>query len=237
VPRLLVTLCTYNERENLARLAAEIHRHAPEADVLVVDDASPDGTGRLADEIAAADVRVKVLHRAGKLGLGTATLAAFRHGLALGYDLILNMDADFSHPPASIPGLLGVMDRADVAIGSRYVPGGAIRGWGPARHLMSRGANLLSRTLLGLTPRDTSGAFRCYRAEILRRIDFDQIVAKGYAFEEEILYRCRKAGARFVEVPIVFEDRQVGRSKVSGKEIVRALRDLGLLAVENARGG
>jgi dolichol-phosphate mannosyltransferase len=236
VPRLLVTLCTYNERENLARLAAEIHRHAPEADVLVVDDASPDGTGRLADEIAAADVRVKVLHRAGKLGLGTATLAAFRHGLALGYDLILNMDADFSHPPASIPGLLGVMDRADVAIGSRYVPGGAIRGWGPARHLMSRGANLLSRTLLGLTPRDTSGAFRCYRAEILRRIDFDQIVAKGYAFEEEILYRCRKAGARFVEVPIVFEDRQVGRSKVSGKEIARALRDLGRLGWENWRG-
>lgn len=236
MPRLLVTLCTYNERENLGRLVGEIHAHAPHADVLVVDDASPDGTGRLADELAAADPRVRVLHRMGKLGLGTATLAAFRHALALGYDLVLNMDADLSHPPSAIPRLLECMDAGDVAIGSRYVPGGEIHGWGFGRHVMSRGANFLSRSLLGLTPKDTSGAFRCYRAEILRRIDFDRIVAKGYAFEEEILFRCRQAGARFVEVPIRFDDRLVGRSKVSAKEIVTALRDLGVLAVENLRG-
>lgn len=235
VLRLLVTLCTYNERESLGRLVAEIHAHAPQADVLVVDDASPDGTGRLADELAAADPRVRVLHRTGKLGLGTATLAAFRHALSLGYHLVLNMDADLSHPPSAIPRLLACMDAADVAIGSRYVPGGEIHGWGLGRHVMSRGANFLSRSLLGLTPRDTSGAFRCYSAELLRRIDFDRIVAKGYAFEEEILFRCRQAGARFVEVPIRFDDRLVGRSKVSAKEIVTALRDLGKLAVENIR--
>lgn len=236
VSRLLVTLCTYNERESLGRLIAEIHAHAAEADLLVVDDASPDGTGELADELAAADPRVRVLHRAGKLGLGTATVAAFRYAFAGGYDLVLNMDADFSHPPSAIPRLLACMDAADVAIGSRYVPGGEIRGWPLSRHVMSRGVNLLTRTMLGLSPRDTSGAFRCYRTEVLRRIDFDRIVAKGYAFEEEILYRCRKAGARFAEVPIVFEDRTVGRSKVSGREIVTALRDLGKLSVENLRG-
>lgn len=234
-PRLLVTLCTYNERENLGRLVADIHAHAPQADVLVVDDASPDGTGRLADELADADPRVRVLHRAAKLGLGTATAAAFRHALGEGYDLVLNMDADFSHPPSAIPRLLDGMDAADVAIGSRYVPGGEIHGWGLSRHVMSRGANFLSRTLLGLTPRDTSGAFRCYRAEILRRIDFARIVAKGYSFQEEILFRCRQAGARFVEVPIRFDDRLAGRSKVSVKEAVTALRDLGRLGWENLR--
>jgi dolichol-phosphate mannosyltransferase len=237
LPRLLVTLCTYNERENIARLVPEIHRHVPDADVLVVDDASPDGTGKLADEMAAADPRVKVLHRTGKLGLGSATVAAFRYGLAEGYDLLVNMDADFSHPPSQIPVLVALSEQAEVAIGSRYVPGGEIIGWRPLRHVMSRGVNLLSRNLLGLAPRDTSGSFRCYRMSVLRRIDFDRIVAKGYAFEEEILYRCRRAGATFIETPIRFEDRRAGESKINAREVTRALRDLGILAVENVLGG
>ena len=234
--RLLVTLCTYNERENLARLVPAILDSVPAADVLVIDDASPDGTGQLADELAAADPRVRVLHRTGKLGLGTATVAAFRYGLDQGYDLLVNMDADFSHPPAQIPVLVSLMDRADVAIGSRYVAGGEIIGWRPLRHVMSRGVNLLSRTCLGLTPRDTSGSFRCYRVELLRKIDFDRIIAKGYAFEEEILFRCRQVGARFVESPIRFEDRRAGESKINAKEVATALRDLGLLGLERLRG-
>ncbi|MDQ3331877.1 MAG: polyprenol monophosphomannose synthase [Planctomycetota bacterium] len=233
--RLLVTLCTYNERENIARLVPEIHRCVPHADVLIVDDSSPDGTGVLADEMASNDHRVRVLHRQGKLGLGSATVAAFRYGLAESYELLVNMDADFSHPPAQIPVLIGLMDSADVAIGSRYVPGGEIIGWKPIRHVMSRGVNLLSRTCLGLTPRDTSGSFRCYRVELLRRIDFDRIIAKGYAFEEEILFRCRRVGARFVETPIRFEDRRAGSSKINAREVATALRDLGLLSLENLR--
>lgn len=233
--RLLVTLCTYNERDNIARLVPEILRHVPGADVLIIDDASPDGTGALADEMAANDPRVRVLHRTGKLGLGTATVAAFRYGMQHDYDLLVNMDADFSHPPPQIPVLVSLMDVADVSIGSRYVPGGEIIGWKPVRHVMSRGVNLLSRTCLGLTPRDTSGSFRCYRVELLRKIDFDHIVAKGYAFEEEILFRCRKVGARFVETPIRFEDRRAGSSKINSREVATALRDLGLLAIENLR--
>jgi len=237
VPPLLVTLCTYNERENLARLIGEIHRHAPSADVLVVDDASPDGTGRIADELAAADDRIQVLHRAGKLGLGSATVAAFRFALAGEYEFVVNMDADFSHPPATIPHLVALMNRADVAIGSRYVAGGEIVGWPIVRHVMSRGVNLLSRTLLGLSPRDTSGSFRCYRVSLLKQIDFDRIIARGYAFEEEILFRCRQVGARFVEFPIRFEDRRAGQSKINAREVAAALRDIASLGVENLRTG
>ena len=235
MPPLLVTLCTYNERENLGRLVPEILAAAPEADVLVVDDASPDGTGRLADDLAAADSRVKVLHRPGKAGLGAATVAAFRFGIAGGYDLLLNMDADFSHPPAAIPDLLALADRADVAIGSRYVPGGAIEGWPVLRHVMSRGVNALTRGLLGLTTRDCSGAFRCYRVDLLRRIDLGRMTAKGYAFQEEILFRCRRAGGRLAETPITFVDRRAGESKINPKEIALALRDLARLGVENVR--
>src|SRR6185369_7807871 len=136
-PRLLVTLCTYNERENLPEIIPEIHRHAPHAEILVIDDNSPDGTGQIADDISAADPRVHVLHRPGKLGLGTATLAGFQFGIERGFDFLINLDADFSHPPRYIPALLACMDRADVAIGSRYVKGGGVTGWGLRRHLMS----------------------------------------------------------------------------------------------------
>jgi dolichol-phosphate mannosyltransferase len=221
--RLLVTLCTYNERENLPELIPEIWRHAPQAHILVIDDNSPDGTGALADEWAARDARVRVLHRPGKLGLGTATLAGFRFGIEQGYDYLINLDADFSHPPRYIPELLACMDHADVAIGSRYVAGGGIKGWGPRRHFMSRAINGYARLLLRLSVRDTSGAFRCFRVAALRRLDFDQVIARGYAFQEEILYRCRRAGFRFAETPIVFEDRRYGRSKINLKEGIAAL--------------
>ena len=162
--RVLVTLCTYNERANLPDLIPAIHEHAPQADVLVIDDNSPDGTGDLADEFAARDRRVRVLHRPAKEGLGVATVAGFREALAHGYDLVLNMDADFSHPPEIIPALLDAARRVDVAVASRYVPGGGVVGWGPQRHVMSRAINTYARIVLGLNTRDNSGSFRCYRA-------------------------------------------------------------------------
>jgi len=222
-PRVLVTLCTYNERGNIERLIPAIHAHLPQADVLVVDDNSPDGTGDLADELAARDVRIHVLHRPGKQGLGTATVAAFRYGTEQGFDLLINMDADFSHPPEILPALLAAVERVDVAVGSRYVPGGGVEGWGPHRHFMSRGINTYARLVLGLTTRDNSGSFRAYRVSRLKEIDLDRIRAKGYAIQEEILFRCRRVGCTFEEVPFVFRDRTVGESKISWKDAVGAL--------------
>jgi dolichol-phosphate mannosyltransferase len=233
---LLVTLCTYNERENLAALAQEIHAFAPDADVLVIDDNSPDGTGRLADELAAADARTHVLHRPGKLGLGTATVAGFRWAIGRGYGWLVNMDADFSHHPRYLPALRAAAAQADVAIGSRYVPGGGVEGWGPLRHVMSRGVNWYARLLLRLPTRDNSGSFRCYRVSKLAEIDLGRVRSKGYAFEEEILYRCRRVGCRFREVPIVFADRRHGQSKINTREVGRALWDILNLGVESARG-
>ena len=221
--RLLVTLCTYNEHGNIGRLIPEIHQHAPQADVLVIDDNSPDGTGQLADELAASDQRIRVLHRPGKQGLGTATVAGFRYGIENEYDLLLNMDADFSHPPEGVPALVEAASRADIAVGSRYVPGGGVEGWGPHRHVMSRGINTYAKLVLGLKTKDNSGSFRCYSVDKLREVDVDRIRAKGYAIQEEILFRCRKVGCTFEEVPFVFKDRTVGESKISWKDAVGAL--------------
>lgn len=221
--RLLVTLCTYNERGNIERLVPAIHAQLPLADVLVIDDNSPDGTGVLADELTASDPRVHVLHRPGKQGLGTATVAGFRYGIEHGYDLLLNMDADFSHPPETLPALVEAAERVDVAVGSRYVPGGGVEGWGPHRHVMSRGINAYARLVLGLKTRDNSGSFRCYRLDKLRQIDLDGIRARGYAIQEEILFHCRRAGCTFEEVPFVFRDRTVGESKISWRDAVGAL--------------
>lgn len=225
--RLLVTLCTYNERENLPELIPAIHAHAPQAEVLVIDDNSPDGTGAVADAIAADDPRVQVLHRAAKEGLGVATVAGFRHALSRGYDLVLNMDADFSHPPDIIPALVEAAGRADVAVASRYVPGGGVVGWGPRRHAMSRAINTYARCVLGLTTRDNSGSFRCYRAAALRKMDLDRVRARGYAIQEELLYRCRQAGCTFEEVPFVFKDRTRGESKIRLADGLMALWVLG----------
>lgn len=236
LPRLLVITCTYNERENIQRLIPEIRQTLPAADVLVVDDNSPDGTGELADRLAANDSRVHVLHRAGKQGLGTAILAGFRYAIENGYDHLIVMDADFSHHPRYLPSLQDCMQRADVGIGSRYVPGGGVTGWGPLRHFMSRGINCYARLLLRLKTRDNSGSFRCYRVSKLRDLDLDRVRARGYAFQEEILYRCRRIGCTFAETPIVFEDRRYGESKISMRETVAALWVIARLGLENLFG-
>ena len=231
--RILVTLCTYNERENIGLLVPEIRRSLPHADVLVIDDNSPDGTGRLADELAAADPQVRVLHRAGKQGLGSAILAGFREAIRQGYDFVLNMDADFSHDPRYLPALVECMQRADVGIGSRYVPGGGVEGWGISRHFMSQGINWYARLCLRLSTRDNSGAFRCYRVSRLAQIDLDRVRARGYAFQEEILFYCRRAGCRFEEMPIVFRDRRYGTSKINWRETAAALWIIFRLGLEN----
>ena len=220
MPRTLLVLATYNERENLPALVeAILALGLPDLDILVVDDNSPDGTGQLADELAAAHANLRVLHREGKLGLGTAHVAAMRHAIEHGYDFVATMDADFSHDPRYLPAILARKDDCDLVIGSRYVPGGGVRNWGRLRRLMSWGANAYVRLLLGLKPRDCSGAYKCYRVATLRRVDLDGIVAKGYAFQEEITWRMQLAGARIAEVPILFENRRLGQTKMSFREI------------------
>lgn len=237
-PKTLVTVATYNEIENLPRLVEEIFRHAPEVDLLVIDDNSPDGTGRWCDEQSAKDPRIHCLHRPGKLGLGTATIAGMRYGIEHGYRYVLNMDADFSHPPSRLPALLAGMEPTadppvDVMIGSRYVPGGGIEGWPLHRHLMSRGVNAYARWLLGLPSRDCSGAFRCYRTSILAKVDFDSVRSRGYSFQEEILWHLKRAGARFGETPITFVDRRHGSSKINSREAAAALGIILALGVRN----
>lgn len=234
---ILVTLCTYNERENLPDLIREIHAVAPQVDILVIDDNSPDGTGKLADELSAANSRVHVLHREGKLGLGTATLSGFHYAIEQGYKLLVNMDADFSHHPRYLPSLLEGMQNADVTIGSRYVDGGGVEGWTPLRHFMSAGINWYARICLGLRTRDNSGAFRCYRVAKLREVPLCEVRARGYAFQEEILYRLRRAGSTFTEVPILFENRRHGTSKINSKEAFVALWVIFRLGVENLFAG
>jgi dolichol-phosphate mannosyltransferase len=234
--RLLVTLCTYNERENIELLVPEIHEQLPLADVLVIDDGSPDGTGELVDAMATVDSRIHVLHRSGKQGLGTAILAGFRYAIEHDYDYVLNMDADFSHHPRHLLALVDCMNRVDVGIGSRYVVGGGVEGWGFHRHFMSQGINFYARLLLRLRTSDNSGSYRCYRISKLREIDLDRVRARGYAFQEEILYRCRRVGCTFEESAIVFEDRRYGSSKIDWRESVSALWVIFRLGIENLFG-
>lgn len=234
--RVLVALATYNERDNLTPLIAEIHGALPAADVLVIDDNSPDGTGRLADELSQTDPRLHVLHRAGKLGLGTAVLAGMRYAIEHGYDLHVTMDADFSHHPRYLPALLAGMERHDVMIGSRYVPGGGTVNWPLSRKFLSFGVNTLSRLLLRIPAHDTSGAYRCYSVAHLRRTNLDRLLSFGYSFMEEVLYRACRAGARVGETPIVFEDRRAGSSKVNLREAARSLSILCWLGVQSILG-
>jgi dolichol-phosphate mannosyltransferase len=231
-PRILVSIATYNERDNLAALIAGIHAAVPAAEVLVIDDSSPDGTGPLADALAAADPRIRVLHRPGKLGLGSALLAAMRRAMDDDYDFLVNMDADFSHHPRYLPALLAGMKGNDVMIGSRYVPGGGTVNWPLQRRLTSWAVNTLSRLLLRLPAHDTSGAYRCYRVSKLRQTDLECMVSTGYSFQEEVLYRCRKGRCRMGETPIVFEDRRAGSSKVNVKEMIRSLAILICLGIQ-----
>lgn len=231
--RTLVTVATYNEIENLPLLVEAIWEAAPQVDILVIDDNSPDGTGRWCAERARSEPRLHCLHRAGKLGLGTATIAGMKYAIERGYDLMLNMDADFSHHPRYIPALLAGMGKADVMIGSRYVPGGAVKDWPLKRRLMSWGVNTYARGLLGLSPRDCSGAFRCFRVELLRKIDFESIRSRGYSFQEEILWLLKRAGARFAETPILFVDREKGKSKINSREAWAAIGIIFRLGMKN----
>ena len=236
--KTLVTVATYNEMENLPQLVEEVFRYAPQADLLVIDDNSPDGTGQWCEQRRAEDPRVACLHRQGKLGLGTAIIAGMKYAIEHGYKYALNMDADFSHQPKYLPALLAGMDPpgrppVDVMIGSRYIPGGGVEGWPIKRHLMSRGVNLYARFLLGLSPKDCSGGFRCYRTELLAKLDFSEIRSRGYSFQEEILWRLKRLGARFGETPIIFVDRRRGTSKIDSGEALAAVKIILALGVEN----
>ena len=231
--KLLITIATFNERENLPPLLDDVLQYAPHADVLIIDDASPDGTGDWADAQASREPRLRVLHRTGKLGLGTATVAGMKHACEHEYEFVLNLDGDFSHHPRYIPALLAGMEQADVMIGSRYVPGGGTPDWPLRRRLMSRLVNALARALMGLKPRDCSGAFRCYRVSLLRQLDFPQVQSRGYSFQEEILWHLKQLGARCGETPIVFTDRRFGRSKINAWEAVSALGMIFRFGIKN----
>jgi dolichol-phosphate mannosyltransferase len=231
-------LPTYNEAENIAAIIAAAGgvlagatadgRFAGAYRILVVDDGSPDGTGRIVDELAAYDASIEVLHRTEKNGIGPAYLAGFRHALAHGAGYVMEMDSDFSHDPADLARLLDAVDRdspdsADLALGSRYVPGGGVRDWGLLRRFVSEGGSTYARWVLGLQVRDLTGGFKCFRREVLEAIHFDGVRSQGYAFQVELTYRAVRAGFRVVEVPIVFRDRQDGESKMSWRIAAEAM--------------
>ena len=220
-----VVLPTYNEADNLPAIGRAILDVLPGATLLVVDDSSPDGTGRLADELSGADRRVRVLHRGAKQGLGKAYLDGFRVALDGGARTVVQMDADWSHDPTALPGLIEpvVRGNADLVVGSRYTPGGGVVDWGIGRRLISRGGSIFARTVLGLEPHDLTGGFKAWRSTTLAAIPFDGIHAGGYVFQIEMTFRADRRGARIVEVPIVFRDRRVGQSKMSRRIVVEAL--------------
>jgi dolichol-phosphate mannosyltransferase len=222
--RALLCLPTYDERENLGPMVEAILAAAPQLEVLVIDDNSPDGTGRLADEIAARQPRVRVLHRAAKEGLGRAYLAGFAWALARDYRLVLEMDCDFSHDPGYLPGMLAAAEEADLVLGSRYVNGGGTVNWGLLRRLISRAGSWYARTILGLRVRDLTGGFKCFRREVLEAIDLPSVECTGYAFQIELTYRAVRRGFTVRELPIVFADRRVGHSKMSRRIVLEAVR-------------
>lgn len=220
--KTLIIIPTYNEVDNLRPLIEEIVSHVPESDILVIDDNSTDGTGKLANEIQAEKPQVHVLHRPGKLGLGTAYIAGFKYALAHGYDAVFEMDADFSHDPRYLPAFLKALERADLVIGSRYVRGGGTPGWSPLRRLISGSGNIFARLLLRIPVRDCTAGFRCYRLDVLRTLDLDTIQSEGYAFQVELTYHVSKQGFKIVEIPIIFTDRRIGKSKMSRKIVIEA---------------
>ena len=218
--RVLVIIPTYNERENIERIAERVLIAVPEADLLVVDDGSPDGTGKIADELVEADARVHVLHRSSKAGLGAAYIAGFDWGLDAGYDVLVEMDADGSHAPEQLPRLLRALDSADLVLGSRWIPGGVVVNWPRSRELISRGGNLYTRLALGVRLRDATGGYRAYRREVLEGVDYASVASQGYCFQVDLAWRAVRGGYRVVEVPITFAERERGESKMSGS-IVR----------------
>lgn len=222
--RTLIIIPTYNELDNLPPLLKEIFSYAPTSDILIVDDNSPDGTGALADAMSMENPQIHVLHRAGKLGLGTAYIAGFHYALAHNYDAAFEMDADFSHDPRYLPDFLEKIEQADLVIGSRYIPGGNTPNWSLLRRLISGCGNLFARTVLRMPIRDCTAGFRCYRRTVLERIGLDTIQSQGYGFQVEMGYRALKYGFTIVETPIVFVDRRVGKSKMSRKIVFEAFR-------------
>lgn len=219
----LVIVPTYNERENLPAIVPQILAQDPRLEVLVVDDGSPDGTGALADELAAGEPRVHVIHRAGKLGLGTAYIEGFRWGIERGYELVFEMDADFSHDPKHLPDFLAMAEEFDLVIGSRYMRGVTVVNWPMGRLLLSWLANWYARIVTGLPIHDLTSGFKCYRRPVLERLDLDAIRSNGYSFQIETVFRAWHAGFRIVEMPIVFVDRNVGASKMSKRIVWEAI--------------
>lgn len=220
--KTLIIIPTYNELENLRPLLKELFSYAPDTDVLIVDDNSPDGTGDLADKMHGQNPQIQVLHRAGKLGLGTAYIAGFKHAVAHNYDAAFEMDADFSHDPRYLPDFLKAIEDADLVIGSRYIPGGNTPNWSFVRRMISGCGNIFARFMLGIPVHDCTAGFRCYRREVLENIDLDSIQSQGYAFQVELAYRVMRQGFKIVETPIIFMDRRVGKSKMSRAIVLEA---------------
>ncbi len=220
--KTLIIIPTYNEYENLSLLLHGIFTHAPDTDVLIVDDNSPDGTGELADKTATSNARVHVLHRPGKLGLGTAYIAGFKYAIQHGYDAAFEMDADFSHDPRYLPNFLKAIEQADLVIGSRYITGGSTPNWSLLRRLISGSGNVFARLLLQIPVHDCTGGFRCYRCKVLQSISLDDIQSRGYAFQIELTYRVLKQNFKIAEIPITFIDRRLGTSKMSRKIVIEA---------------
>ena len=223
--RCLVIVPTYNERENLREIVDRVLEQGPHFNLLVVDDNSPDGTGELADQLAAENPRVSVLHRAGRMGLGTAYIEGFQFGITAGYDYLFEMDADFSHDPSYLPRFLERMGEGyDVVIGSRNIAGGGVRNWPLSRRLLSRGGSLYAGMMLGLTVTDATGGFKCFKRQVLQALDLGAIRSNGYSFQIEVNYRCQQLGFRIGEIPIIFVDRTRGKSKMSRGIILEAVK-------------
>ncbi|MDD5306057.1 MAG: polyprenol monophosphomannose synthase [Deltaproteobacteria bacterium] len=234
--RTLIVTPTYNERENLEKLVEGIRENAPHAHLLVVDDGSPDGTGDLAEKLGRGDERIRLLRRPGKMGLASAYLDGFKLALEQGYEVVMEMDADLSHDPRHLPAMLGALDRADVAIGSRGVPGGGVEGWGPMRHFISKGGSLYSRLILGMPVRDMTTGFKAWKAGVLRAMPLDEVKSEGYAFQIELNYRALRLGFRIEEVPIIFVDRRAGQSKMSSHIFAEAMWMMWRLRLDALRG-
>jgi dolichol-phosphate mannosyltransferase len=221
--RVLVVIPTYNEADNIEPVVTRLRGAVPEADALVVDDGSPDGTGAIADRLAAADGQVRVLHRTEKAGLGAAYIAGFRWALAEGYDVVVEMDADGSHAPEELPRLLAGLRDADLVIGSRWVPGGETRNWPLSRKLISRGGSLYSRVMLRFPVRDATAGYRAFRRTVLEHLKLDEVASQGYCFQIDLAFKTWRDGFRVVEVPITFTEREVGRSKMSRSIVTEAV--------------
>ncbi|MCL4557803.1 MAG: polyprenol monophosphomannose synthase [Deltaproteobacteria bacterium] len=220
--KTLVIIPTYNESENIEKLVQEVFVSLPRTEILVIDDNSPDGTGRIADRLAVGHPGLRVLHRPGKMGMGNAYNQGFKYAMEHGYDVVFEMDADFSHRPSDLPRLLEALKENGLVIGSRYIDGGGTVNWGLARKLISRSGNLYARTVLGMEVKDITAGFRCYSVRALRRVDLDLVKSDGYGFQVEMTYRIKQAGYGIQEVPIIFEDRRAGRSKMSKHIIIEA---------------